>query len=161
MLFPCAHASVNNGAGILQAWVRSGHSAPYKRGCLKSPDKPIARQPSPNPQGSVNPCKGGGKYANSYKNLAQSEAWPKGEGAGTANNRDGTENRGLWCPGAPSGRHKARCGHPRQAILALLEYMVFYQIPVTRTTSRRLYLAAGCILKFLDRLGSVQAQNLL
>jgi hypothetical protein len=37
------------------------------------------------------------------------------------------------------GQNKIRRGHPRRAIPTLLEYMVFYQFPVTRTTSRRLY----------------------
>ena len=79
MLFPCAHASVNNGAGILKTWVRSGHSASYKRGCLKSPNKAIARQPTPNPQGSVNPCKGGrANLQNLVKSSRNQKLGPKG-----------------------------------------------------------------------------------
>jgi hypothetical protein len=37
------------------------------------------------------------------------------------------------------GTKQIRRGHPRRAIPAVMEYMVFYQFPVTRTTSRRLY----------------------
>jgi hypothetical protein len=88
---------------------------------------------------SVNPCKGGGAICRLFKRLAESAAWPKGEGAGTGNNRDGTENRGFGCNMATQARSSATRRSTGQAILALMECIVLYQFPVTRTTSHRLY----------------------
>jgi hypothetical protein len=55
--------------------------------------------------------------------------------------RQGSESCSLndFSPWRSFGTKRTRRGHPRQAIFTLLERMIFYQIPVTRTTSHRLY----------------------
>ena len=94
MLFPCAHASVNNGAGIIAG---VGPIRPF--GPIQTRLFEITQQGYRPPADSESPglCKslqrGAGESTKSCKKLAQSEAWPKGEGARTENNRGGTENR--------------------------------------------------------------------